>query len=267
MPALSLTHDTPDLARHYEHVSADRQFKAGQQLIAALAIQPGEHVLDVGSGTGLLAAYVADLVGPNGSVTGIDPLPLRIEIAKQKGRGNLTFRVGSANALTDIADASLDVVYLNAVFHWLPEKLGPLREIHRVLKPGGRLGITTGNRGGNTLRGIRRSVLSREPFRQFTDGDDDVAHNVTDDELRALFEQTGFQVARLELLPHETFHPDARAAIEFAQASSFGNFLGRLPESLRTEARAAIESELEKLRTPQGIPQRGARIFGIATKR
>jgi len=84
MSALSLTLDTPTLAEFYESVSQDRQFKAGQFLLEKLRIRPGQAVLDIGAGTGLLAAYAGTLVGGAGSVVGIDPLPLRIEIAKRK---------------------------------------------------------------------------------------------------------------------------------------------------------------------------------------
>jgi arsenite methyltransferase len=266
MSALSLLLDTPDLADHYERVSSDRQFKAGQTLIAKLEIARGAHVLDVGSGTGLLAEHVAGIVGPEGNVVGIDPLPLRIQIASRKARSNLSFRVGDARDLHDLPAASFDVVYLNAVFHWLPEKLGPLGEFARVLKPGGRLGISTGQKGGNTVRAIRRRVLEREPFASQVAPDDDVAHNVSAGELARLLEESGFAIDSLEVQAHQSLHASARAAIEFAQASSFGNFLGRLPEALRESAREQIEAELEALRTPRGIPQSGARIVAIAHK-
>lgn len=266
MAATSLHLDTPELARTYENVSVDRQFRAGQQLLAALRLAPGAHVLDVGSGTGLLAEHAADLVGPGGRVVGIDPLPLRVEIASQRVRPNLRFEVGDANRLDAFADASFDAVYLNAVFHWLPDKRGPLAEFRRVLRPGGRLALSTGEKGKNTLRAIRRSVLSREPFRDFTPAEDDVGHNVTEPELRALLLAAGFELEQLEVIPHQTHHPSARAAVDFAQASSFGNFLGRVPDPLRLSARLEIEAELEKLRTPEGIPQRGARLFAVAVK-
>jgi len=54
------------------------------------------------------------------------PLPRRIELAKEKTRPNLAFEVGDANDLSMLAQSSFDVVVLNAVFHWLPEKTGPL---------------------------------------------------------------------------------------------------------------------------------------------
>lgn len=266
MSALSLSLDTPDLAQHYERVSSDRQLVAGKHLVAKLGIAHGAHVLDVGSGTGLLAAHVAEIVGPEGRVVGIDPLPLRIEIASRKARPNLRFEVGDARDLSAFESASFDVVYLNAVFHWLPEKLGPLRELARVLKPSGKLGISTGQRGGNTVRAIRRRVLAREPFAAQVSAEDDVAYNVTAGELGQLLEQSGFSISSLVVEPHHSLHPSASAAIDFAQASSFGNFLGRLPEALRAPARAQIEAELEELRTDRGIPQSGARIVAVAIK-
>src|ERR1700694_217425 len=82
-PVISSAHDSAELAATYEKVS-DRQFEHGKQLIAALNISRGERVLDIGAGTGRLAAYVSELVGPSGHVVGIDPLALRIEIAPSK---------------------------------------------------------------------------------------------------------------------------------------------------------------------------------------
>lgn len=97
-----------------------------------MSIQPGDRVLDVGSGTGRLAEYVAAIVGPSGSVH-VDPLPLRIEIAQRKAKPNLTFAVDDAYALRELADGSFDVIYLNAVFHWFAEKLAvPCRASDQV---------------------------------------------------------------------------------------------------------------------------------------
>lgn len=267
MSTVSLTLDTQELAHHYEQVSAAHQFKAGQMLIEELAVAPGEKILDVGSGTGLLAEYVAGLVGPTGSVVGIDPLPLRIALAQQKGRPNLGFKVGTAYDLHEFAEASFDVVYLNAVLHWLPDKLGPLREIYRVLKKGGRLGISTGSKDHpNQLQTIKALVLAREPYSHYTEASDGMADRVGASELRSLLEQTGFAVQKIEVRPHVRYHPTPAATIEFAEASSFGNFLGHLPTELRTTAREEIMRELERYRTPEGIRRDGARIIAVALK-
>jgi len=85
----SLLLDNSELARDYDRISATLQFQSGKRLVADLAIEPGERVLDVGCGTGLLAEHIADLVGPEGRVLGIDPLPLRIGLALAKARLNL----------------------------------------------------------------------------------------------------------------------------------------------------------------------------------
>jgi ubiquinone/menaquinone biosynthesis C-methylase UbiE len=267
MSNLSLKLDTPELAQHYEQVSADRQFVAGKALVARLGIREGERVLDVGTGTGILAEYVARLVGASGSVVGIDPLPLRIDIARRRTLPNLVFEVGDAHALGTYGGEPFDVVYLNAVFHWLPEQLSPLRHFHRVLKQGGRLGLTTGSKDHpNTVRTVRKQVLARAPYSGYPELQGALGHHVSVAELGELLRQAGFTVRSLELESTSSYHPTAEAAIEFSQASSFGNFLGHLPETLQGRARREIGEELEKLRTPDGIPRRGQRIVAIAAK-
>src|SRR5215468_2648094 len=138
---INLTLDTPELAATYEEVSGHQQFADGKELISALHVSGGERVLDIGAGTGHLAAYVGKIVGSSGGVVAIDPLPLRVEIAQSKAAANFEARVGRAEDLSEFADASFDVVYLNCVFHWVEDKRRALAEIFRVLKSGGRLGL------------------------------------------------------------------------------------------------------------------------------
>jgi tRNA A58 N-methylase Trm61 len=75
---------------------ADRQFKVGRKLVERLGIGLGERVLDVRAGTGLVAQWVSERVGPEGFVAGLDPLAYRIELANARAKPNLTFRVGTA---------------------------------------------------------------------------------------------------------------------------------------------------------------------------
>jgi ubiquinone/menaquinone biosynthesis C-methylase UbiE len=268
MSTIRLHFDTEDLAEHYERLSANRQFVFGQHLIKAIGVAPGQKVLDVGSGTGLLAEYVADIVGSSGAVVGVDPLPLRIQVAKRKARHNLSFQVANANDLTAFDEAGFDVVYLNAVFHWIADKAGALLQFQRVLKQGGRLGIATGNKEHeNVLQTIKARVLSRAPYNQYPEALDGESNRVSLIELANLLDQTGFSVEKIELVPQIFHHPDPETAITFHESSSFGNFLGNLPEGLRAQARAEIAAELELLRTDEGVIHSNTRISAVAVKR
>ncbi|AJK47626.1 methyltransferase domain-containing protein [Burkholderia plantarii] len=268
MSEYGLLQDTEDLARHYESVNADRQFRAGRSLVDDyLTIGAGEAVLDVGTGTGQLAEYVAARVGPTGSVVGIDPLPLRIEFAARKALPNLRFEIGDAYDLGQFAAASFDVVYLNAVLHWLDEKRGPLSEFARVLRPGGRLGIMAGAKGqGGELGEIRARVLARAPFDQYPETSGQ-PHPVTADELAQLLDETGFEVETIDVRANQQMFATPQALIDYIEASSFGNFLGHLPDALKARAADEIATELAALATSEGVPQGGARLFARARRR
>jgi ubiquinone/menaquinone biosynthesis C-methylase UbiE len=136
-----LHQDTAELASTYDKSSV-HHFEHGKQLISDLNIARGECVLDIGAGTGRLAAHVAEIVGPSGWVVAMDPLPLRVEIAQSKAGNNFEACVGRAEDLSEFPDESFTVVYLNSVFHWVEDKSRALAEIFRVLTPEGRLGLT-----------------------------------------------------------------------------------------------------------------------------
>jgi ubiquinone/menaquinone biosynthesis C-methylase UbiE len=192
---------------------------------------------------------------------GVDPLRLRIQIAKRRAARNLTFHVDDAYGLDRFPDESFDAVYLNAVFQLLPDKLRPHANFHRVLGSRGSIGIATASREHpNALQ----RVLSRDPYRDYPEAG--IPHRVSQSELRVLLETAGFRVQSLELLREVTHHASVDAVLEHAQASSFGNFLRHLPPSLREGAREAIEAELATLRRPQGIYQEHVRIVAVAIK-
>ncbi len=105
-------------------------------------IRPGEAVLDLGCGAGFDAFVAAQLVGPRGRVVGIDMSPEMIGVAEagraEGGSPQVEFRVAQAEALP-FSDASFDVALSNGVLNLIPDKAAALREIFRVLHPGGRL--------------------------------------------------------------------------------------------------------------------------------
>jgi SAM-dependent methyltransferase len=105
-------------------------------------LHPDEHVLDLGSGAGTDSLIAAQMVGTGGRVTGVDMTPEMIATARasaaELGAGNVDFVETEAERLP-FADASFDVVISNGVIDLIPDKDAVFAELHRVLRPGGRL--------------------------------------------------------------------------------------------------------------------------------
>jgi arsenite methyltransferase len=107
-------------------------------------LMAGERVVDVGCGGGIDSIIAAGMVGPTGSVVGVDMTPAMVAraqaSAKEAQLDNVDFRQGVAESLP-VTDGWADVVISNGVLNLFPDKLAGLREMARVLKPGGRLQI------------------------------------------------------------------------------------------------------------------------------
>ena len=110
-----------------------------------LELQPGETVVDLGSGAGIDALIAAREVGPDGRVIGIDMTPEMLAKATANaaaaGADHVEFREGRLEALP-IDDGTIDAITSNCVINLVPDKSKVFAEIHRVLKPGGRLVVS-----------------------------------------------------------------------------------------------------------------------------
>jgi ubiquinone/menaquinone biosynthesis C-methylase UbiE len=112
---------------------------------AIAQLQPGQTVLDLGSGAGIDVFLAAKQVGPGGKVIGVDMTPEMIARARtnaeQGGYTNVEFRLGEIEQLP-VGDASVDVILSNCVLNLSPAKERALAEAYRVLKPGGKMVIS-----------------------------------------------------------------------------------------------------------------------------
>ena len=101
--------------------------------------QPGDRVLDLACGTGIVARKAVSMVHPGGEVTGVDSNPAQIATARSID-GSIDWREGDAGSLP-FMDQQFDLVTCQQGFQYFLDRVQVVKEIHRVLKPGGRVVI------------------------------------------------------------------------------------------------------------------------------
>ena len=129
--------------------------------ITLASLQPGQTVLDLGSGAGLDCFFAARKVGGTGRVIGVDMTPEMIErataSAKRLGLGNVEFRQGYIEELP-VESNSVDVTISNCVINLSPDKSRVFAEVFRVLKPGGKLAVSDIVTDGPLPEAIKKSL-------------------------------------------------------------------------------------------------------------
>jgi SAM-dependent methyltransferase len=127
------------VAATYQRVAVPAFRRMAEDLIDAVQPAPGERILDLGTGTGLVAGLVKPAVAPTGTVIGVDPSMGMLQHASRNTA--LPVIVASAPGLP-IATASVDAVVANLVLSHLPDLSAGMADIARVIRVGGRIGIS-----------------------------------------------------------------------------------------------------------------------------
>jgi SAM-dependent methyltransferase len=209
--ALEVIYMTPDVVAQRARV------------LDLLALVPGERVLDIGVGPGLLAHDLARLVGETGRVTGIDLSPDMVAVAQNRLRDlpQAELRTGEATVL-DIPDASLDAVVSTQVFEYVVDVPRALAEVHRVLRPGGRVLILDTDWRSLVWHSSDQTRMDRA----LACWDDHLHDPHLPARLGPMMRRAGFEMRRVEILPMLTprYQPVSYAA---GMLRSIFAFVGR----------------------------------------
>jgi trans-aconitate methyltransferase len=206
----------------------------GQPVLDLLKVRPGERILDLGCGDGVLTEKIVAL---GGEVVGVDSSPDMVEAAKRRG---LDARLASGYSLN--FNGEFDAVFSNAALHWMKDDPDAvIAGVNRALNPGGRF---VGEMGGHgNVDAITVALLSTLQRRNIANPTAlSPWYYPTVDGYRAKLEAGGFVVNYIELIPRPTPLPTGMAA----WIETFGMSLIRnLPE---TEHADAVDEVVERLR-------------------
>ena len=210
-------------AADYSNLNDRFQLLYGKRLVDVFELSLMDHVLDVGCGTGELAAYVAQYKIPHGKVTAIDPDEKRIAKAKQKFKDvpNISFHVGSSTEFLKGKNDVFDFAYSNFVLHWIPvpHRIATLESIYNALKPGG---LTAHHIGAQMLSSIeyliKTRVLTDDDEKWFTEN----IHIYSKEEFCKISIDVGFDLISMDYYIVESKFESLDSYLTWAEATHGG---------------------------------------------
>lgn len=220
-------------------------------------VTSGQHILDIGTGTGHLAIAAAQIVGMEGRVLGVDIASGMLEQAKSKVEAlklnNIEFHLADAEAL-DFPANSFDRVLCANTFPWIAAKEASLRLWYQFLKPGGRIGIHSPAQKayiGFVVAGkvFERYGVTLEPSNRIG----------TIETCQSLFVNAGFEAIDIKTEQHGSYISLDKAKtsweviVAYPSSRKSKNSLSQLNEAQLLQAKVEFEAELEALQTEQGI--------------
>lgn len=208
-------------------------------LIEAARPSPGERVLDVACGTGIVARLAAEAVGRDGSVAGLDANPAMLETARRVCPDTIVWHEAPAERMP-LPDTAFDLVLCSIGLQFFPDKERALREIFRVLTPGGRVAWCTPGPTPPLFEAIDRALTNH-----VGPGASMFVHTVfalsDPDEARSLTEAAGFDAVAVERVSTPLrVGPPAEFFWQYVRSTPLAAPLADLDERART----ALESDV-----------------------
>jgi len=214
--------------------SSSMQKKWGRELLSKLPLNGEERVLDIGCGDGALTFEIAARL-PRGYVLGIDNSPEMIAFARRSYPpslySNLGWEVVDARELP--FESQFDVVFSNAVLHWIADHLPVLEGIRKSLKPGGRIMLEMGGRGNASE--VAMALVETITKAEWKDYFNDFNFNYSfygPEEYEPWLRQVGLIPKRVELIPKDMVHRGREGLAAWIR-TTWLPFTQRIPHELR----------------------------------
>ena len=241
-------------AEIYERFMVPAQFAPWvSDLLTLVQLKPGDRLLDLACGTGIVARKAVRQVGESGRVVGLDNNPRMLEMARSL---DTSIEWTEANAMdVPFSDADFDIVVCQQGLQFMPDRLAAVEEMYRVLAPGGRVAIATwfslehipgffaiaqglARHVSNEVAGLMHSAFSL--------GDSG--------EVRALFEKAGFDIISIRDATKSARFPSVE---DFVRVVVIGGIVGRSGIVLSDETLSAligdVSDELQPYIDDQGL--------------
>jgi ubiquinone/menaquinone biosynthesis C-methylase UbiE len=233
----------------------------GRVLVAAAGVGPGQDVLDVAAGRGAVLFPAAEAVGRTGHVVGVDLADAMAQAANaDAARLNLNAKVnvGDADNL-DFPAGTFDRVLSGFGLMFFPDQDGALREFRRVLKPEGKIGISTWRVDqANELKAVasQMGVQAAEPPGWITEPD----------ELSRILTRAGFSNVRVELNAHAFRYVDIDEYWSAARGTGFRRVLDSLDAITRQKMRAALSERVRPHQRADGLHLEAIALIAVADR-
>jgi ubiquinone/menaquinone biosynthesis C-methylase UbiE len=246
------------LADDYDNVGVEFFGPIAAGLVAALAPRPGDRALDVGCGRGAALVPLAEAVGPDGSVMGIDISPRMVALARDAvasaGTGGpIEVRVGDASA-PDLPERSVDVVASSLVLFFLPDPLVALRAWRELLVDGGRIGVATFGPYSDEWRECVDAELARHAAPGSHDARTTGARGpfASDAAMEALLAEAGFRDVGTQVVTVSPRFDDPEHWRRFSMSVGQRQFWESIPAAELGPVRDAVCAAVDRCRDEHG---------------
>lgn len=217
--------------------------RRGDIILGPVGVQEGETVVDFGCGPGFVAAQLARLAGPGGHVHAIDVNEAFVararEVADASGRGSRITVHHATDERVPLADGSADRAYAKNVLEYVPDAVAVLTELHRVLRPGGRMVASDSDFGFVVLEPLTPAEVTE----LFTAAAPAFKEPNIGRKLRAAYRRAGFEQVDVKVTAATDTSGFMRGVIE--NMLGYGLQFGRMTEARAAELRARIDAAIE----------------------